>query len=388
MNGTVPIGRSGPLITTDDAVTSQAAALVSRTRLFWLLHAVGWTAFGIAMFAWGLDFMRLRDALVNKCLLVAIGALLTLLFRLIFQSLRAGSVSGAIAVFASVAVSFAGALLWRETHSLLFQGYFSWRTIGSIRVELRPISLGTFLYDGFVLLAWSLLYLAITNWMELELQRERTIRADAMARAARLQALQSQLEPHFLFNTLNAISSLVIEGKNADAERMITLLSNFLRLTLAKNGTPEIALAEELEFVRNYLEIERVRFGERLRVSIEADPEAMNGRVPALVLQPLIENAVKHGVLACEEGGSLAVSAARNNGSLRLTVADSGPGMAKDCTSRGVGLRNTVGRLRELYGDASSISMGRCTGGGLEVTIEIPFRAGKAPVSTAKGSSS
>src|SRR5262249_18784247 len=156
---------------------------------------------------------------------------------------------------------------------------------------------GTLMYDGFVLLAWCLLYSAITNWMQLEDQRERAIRAEGMAQAARLQALQSQLEPHFLFNTLNAISTLVVDGRTADAARMITRLSDFLRLTLETTDTPEISLAEELEFARRYLDIEQVRFGSRLRVIIDAQPDAMGGMVPALVLQPLIENAVKHGVL-------------------------------------------------------------------------------------------
>ncbi|MGC2321294.1 MAG: histidine kinase, partial [Terriglobales bacterium] len=173
-----------------------------------------------------------------------------------------------------------------------------------------------------------------------------------------------------------------------DAARMITRLSEFLRLTLDTTDKPEIALAEELEFVRRYLEIEQIRFGSRLRVTIDAEPEAMSGMVPALVLQPLVENAVKHGVLTLEEGGAVSVTAVRNNGTLRLSVADNGRGAAKDrLSARGVGLSNTVTRLQELYGDAARLSLGPSSAGGLEVAIQLPFRPGAtaAPKSSDSG---
>ena len=345
-----------------------------RAGWFWILQGCGWIAFGAAMFAWGLDFMSPRDALVNKCLLVATGLGLTLLFRALFRRLRTKRWSP-VATAGLLAISFAGALLWREVHTLLFQAYYSFTATGTVSARLVPIPLGTFLYDGFVLLAWSLLYLAINTWMELEQQRERAIRAEAMAHQARLRALQSQLEPHFLFNTLNAISTLVVEGQNSEAARMIARLSDFLRLTLETTDTPEIPLADELEFVRRYLEIEQVRFGASLRVSIDAEPEAMRGMVPALLLQPLVENAVKHGVLTSEQGGRVSVTAGRNNGALRLCVADDGPGMPQNRAAEwGVGLSNTATRLRELYGDSSRFSLDSSSGGGLAVTIELPFR--------------
>jgi len=358
-------------------VSSPFPAARVPSALFWILQCCGWTAFGAAMFAWGLDFMSPRDSLVNKCLLVATGLTLTFLFRVLFRKVRRKSWSPIATIAGLLAISFSGALVWREIHTLLFQAYYSLKANGSIFVRLVPIPLGTFLYDGFVLLAWSLLYLAINTWLELEAQRERAIKAEAMAHKARLRALQSQLEPHFLFNTLNAISTLVVEGQNADAARMIARLSDFLRLTLETTDTPEIPLADELEFVRRYLEIEQVRFGPSLRVTIDAEPEAMRGMVPALLLQPLVENAVKHGVLASERGGLVSITAGRNNGALRLCVADDGPGMPQNRKRDwGVGLSNTATRLRELYGDASRLSLDSSSeGGGLAVTIELPFRS-------------
>jgi signal transduction histidine kinase len=328
------------------------------------------------MYTWGLDFMSPREALVNKVLLVAIGLTLTLCFRALYRRMRKRSRSPVANIAILLAVSFIGAALWREIHTLLFQMYYSAQATGVVSARFVRIPFGTFLYDGFVLLAWSLLYVAINDWMELEEQRERAAKAEAMAHAARLRALQSQLEPHFLFNTLNAISTLVVEGHSLDAARMIARLSDFLRLTLEAKDTPEIPLAEELEFVRRYLEIEQVRFGSRLHVTIAAAPQAMSGMVPALVLQPLVENAVKHGVLTREQGGSVWVTAEQNNGSLRICVADDGPGLPKDGVAvRGVGLTNTATRLSELYGDGSRFSLDSSSSGGTAATIEIPFRS-------------
>jgi hypothetical protein len=179
-----------------------------------------------------------------------------------------------------IAVSFAGAAVWRETHSIFLQLYYHFIRREMLTFWFRSIPLGTLLYDGFVLLAWSLLYYGINDWIELESQRLHIARAESSAHSARLRALQSQLEPHFLFNTLNAISTLVSEGKNADANRMIARLSDFLRLSLETADTPEISVAQELEFVRRYLEIEQIRFADRLQVKIDAQPEALSALRP------------------------------------------------------------------------------------------------------------
>jgi two-component system, LytTR family, sensor kinase len=331
------------------------------------------------MFMWGLEFMSPRNALVNKVLLVATGFALTLLFRKLFQKLRTISRSAAVHIAALLATSFLGAAIWRGTHSLLFQIYLNVKASRTVSVQFPMPAIGTFLYDGFVLSAWSLLYFGINNWMQLSQERERAIKAEGLAQAARLRALQSQLEPHFLFNTLNAVSSLVVSGKNGDAARMITRLSDFLRLTLDTINTPEISLVEEFEFLRRYLEIEQIRFGDRLQINIDADPDVMSGMVPALILQPLVENAVKHGVFAQEEGGTVSITAERRNGALRLCVADSGRGVEPEKLGcEGVGLSNTVTRLRELYGDQASFSLGQSPRGGLQAAIEIPLRASAA----------
>jgi two-component system LytT family sensor kinase len=349
------------------------------TFLFWTFQCGGWATFGTVMFFWGLEYWSWPQALLNKVLLVLLGFTLTLILRGVYRRLRARPIQPLIFGFIVVALSFAGALLWREVHEVLFGaasgilGGEAW-TWAWVRIPL-----GLFLYDGFVLLTWSLLYNGIHTWMELEEQTRRAQRAEALAREARLRALQFQLEPHFLFNTLNAISTLVVEGSRPEATRMIARLSDFLRLTLESGDSPEISVARELEFVRGYLDIEQARFGDRLVASIVAGPEVMEGLVPALILQPLLENAVKHGVLQRDDGGTVTISVTRDGSVLRLTVTDDGPGLdATRETRHGVGLANTAARLTELYGANSRFELASMNGCGVSAAIEIPFRAAQA----------
>jgi two-component system LytT family sensor kinase len=378
LNTTLPNERSSAILQATADSTASLPILGSRYRaapLFWTLQCGGWLAFGLAMFTWGLDYFNPRDAFVNKALLVITGFGVTLILRSLYRRVRARSRTPQASALLIFALSFAGAAIWREIQTMLFQVYASVAGGGNVAVRLVAIPLGTLLYDGFVLFAWSLLYYGVNDWVELERQRERATKAEAMAHAARLRALQSQLEPHFLFNTLNAISTLVVEGQNSAAATMIARLSDFLRLTLDTTETPEISVAEELEFVRRYLEIEQLRFGDRLKVAMEAPADAMHGLVPALVLQPLVENAVKHGVLPREKGGSVTVTVARNNGVLQLCVADDGPGLPEGAAvTRAVGLSNTAARLAELYGDKSSFSLDSSPNGGVTAIMEIPFR--------------
>ena len=356
------------------------APIRHRALSFWPLHTFGWIAFGAVMLVWGLDYWAPKEAVVNKLFLVVTGFALTLGFRWIYRRLldRSIPVLGAV----MLALSFLGALLWYEAEMMLFQVYLGWMRDLALLVRPVRISIGLWLYYGFVLFAWSLLYVGMKMWREAERQRERALRAEMHAHEARLRALRSQLEPHFLFNTLNAISTLVSEGENGTATAMISKLSDFLRLTLEHADQPEIPVAEELEFVKRYLEIEQVRFGSRLRSQITAAPDAMDALVPALVLQPLVENSVKHGILPREEGGELRVAISRNNGCLLIDVIDNGVGARNGITARhGIGLQNTADRLLELYGDASRFDYGEAAGGGFFARITIPYRHREAATS-------
>jgi two-component system, LytTR family, sensor kinase len=347
---------------------------VGKAALFWILQSIGWLAFGIAMFIWGLEHWNLVDALANKILLIFTGFLLTLALRILYRTARKWSLPHIGSAALVLISSFAGAVAWYQAATILFAVYYTGAHGLPMQWGFATIPIGLLLYYGFVLLTWSLFYYGIHTWIEAENQRARALRAELSAHDARLLALRAQLEPHFLFNTLNAISTLIVEGKNASAVTMISRLSDFLRLTLENVEATEIPVAEELEFVKRYLEIEQTRFGDRLRVIIDAEPETMNALVPTLVLQPLVENAVKHGIFPREAGGSVGIAVARKNGMLELSVTDDGPGLRCGAHVRhGVGLANTAARLQELYADSMSFRLDDLPSGGLAARIAIPF---------------
>jgi len=221
----------------------------------------------------------------------------------------------------------------------------------------------------------------IWHWLDHQRRlRDRDRQARELSRQlaeARLQALRMQLNPHFLFNTLNAIATLVHRHPDA-ADEMIACLSDFLRLTLSAQNKPEAPLRTELEFARRYLDIEKVRFGERLTVREEIATDCLGVSVPSLVLQPLLENAVRHGIERSEEPGRIELSAHREAGQLVLRVSNTGPltGPTQDArrggSGGGVGLANTRARLRELHGDDAALALVEREGGGLNVEIRVP----------------
>jgi sensor histidine kinase YesM len=190
---------------------------------------------------------------------------------------------------------------------------------------------------------------------------------------AKLQALRMQLHPHFLFNTLNAISTLVHKDPQA-ADEMIGNLSELLRATL-DTTEQEIPLRQELGLLERYLEIQQARFGERLRIEKEIEPAALEGRVPTLILQPLVENAIRHGIEPQPGPGVVGIRAQRNGERLELAVRDSGTGIKASAKApEGIGLANTKARLQQLYGQSARLVLNRAAKGGCSVEIELPFR--------------
>lgn len=192
---------------------------------------------------------------------------------------------------------------------------------------------------------------------------------------ARLAMLRMELQPHFLFNALNAISGLVRRGDNEAAVTMLARLGTLLRRTLDGHGTQEARLGEELDLLEQYLAIERVRFGDRLDVTVEVEASLFDALVPTLVLQPIVENALRHGLARTPGAGTVRVCAERENGSLVLSVRDSGPGFAasQDGNYQGVGLSNTRARLEQLYGAAGRLDTGPAPEGGASVRITLPL---------------
>jgi LytS/YehU family sensor histidine kinase len=207
--------------------------------------------------------------------------------------------------------------------------------------------------------------------------RERELRAtqlEGQLAKAHLQTLKSQLQPHFLFNTMHSISSLMLTDVQA-ADQMMTLLGDLLRMSLESSGTQITTLSRELEFVNCYLEIEKVRFAERLNVTLDIAPETLDATVPHLFLQPLVDNAVKHGISKLPAGGEIRITAHADDGELQIEIRDNGPGFGREGTfpASGLGLRITRERLESLYGQDQSVELLSFPGGGTVTRVCIPF---------------
>jgi two-component system, LytTR family, sensor kinase len=226
------------------------------------------------------------------------------------------------------------------------------------------------LYGVILLVGWMLESRAKLAWQQVQASRL----SEQLARA-QLSALRQQIEPHFLFNTLNTIAGLVREGQNDSAVGMIAGLSELLRRTLQTTERQQVALGEEVEIAEKYLEIEKARFAERLHVSVNVTGELARARVPSLLLQPIVENAVKHGIAKRVEGGAIEISAERVNGTLMLSVRNDGPGFPEgwERAGTGIGLQNVRERLKSLYGEDGELQVGNAEGGA-RVVVRIPFR--------------
>jgi hypothetical protein len=215
---------------------------------------------------------------------------------------------------------------------------------------------------------------------QLRSQRE-TIESAELHRqlaAAQLQALQSQMEPHFLFNTLNTITSLVDLGRSHEASEMLSHLDVILRRTLHQRVPGKIPFHEELRVVEGYLAIQKARFSDRLKVRIETSEEALQGLVPCFLLQPIVENAVQHGIAAMENGGMIEARIVKSGDRLRMQVRDTGAAVESSTAGHGIGLSSTRDRLAHFYPGVHRFSAGPLSTGGYEVTIEIPYEVARA----------
>jgi sensor histidine kinase YesM len=272
-------------------------------------------------------------------------------------------------------------LIFSLAHLLLFVFVGSWMSNGApshsfsgLLAEFQPFFIANFAWWSLVY--WTILIgsYAFDYYRRYQAGAIKASQLEAQVAQAELQALKMQLQPHFLFNTLNSISSLALEDQRA-AVRMISRLGDFLRLTIENNGTQQVSLERELDFLKCYLEIQQVRFHDRLRVTLDVEPAALHAQVPNLILQPLVENAIKHGIAPRADAGHIGIRARLTQATLQVEVSNDGPPHAGNGngTRHGVGLANTRERLRQLYQERFQLDLETPAEGGAVCTLAIPL---------------
>ncbi len=282
------------------------------------------------------------------------------------RSLPVHLVAGFVVSVAHLAVSVAAGRF------LIGYPYYRAEAFGEVMLHLfiRNVHLDVVVYVGVVAGGYAIEYYRRFRQREVD-----ALRLEARLARAELQALESQLQPHFLFNTLNVIAVLVRKQETERAVRTLSRLGDLLRMTLDRSGRQVVPLAQELEFLRGYLEIQQIRFQDRLAISVDADDDCLEVEVPWLCLQPLVENAVRHGLAPRPGAGRIAVTARRRGDMVDIEVTDDGLGLPDDFDlerCRGIGVANVVARLSQLYGDGHVFELGARDGGGTRAFIELP----------------
>jgi sensor histidine kinase YesM len=340
-----------------------------KNRAFWVLQSIGWTGYFILRSLSGLANSMGAMFVVHTLLLTATGYSLTLLMASLYRRLITMRAIWTVIISLGTVILASAAFSFIET----------WSYATFLRPDAKPAGveyLGAIILDFALLAAWSALYYGINYYLLLEEEIDQRARLESQASTAQLAMLRYQLNPHFLFNTLNSISTLVLLRQTERANAMLSRLSSFLRYTLVNEPTAKVTLVQEVETLKLYLEIEKMRFEERLRPHFKIDGDAIGARLPSLLLQPLIENAIKYAVTPAEHGADIWITAQREGRAVRIEVADSGPGPGGapvDAMSTGVGLANIQDRLAQAYGPAHGYSTRTNEHGGFSVIIEIPL---------------
>jgi two-component system, LytTR family, sensor kinase len=347
--------------------------MLRREVQFWLFQLLGWGTWVVMLVLRDLTFVpaeymleRIGVFLVDA----AIGMILTTGLRYLYRAVWEQMVF--LRIVAVVLGCWVASQTWRPLKVLITDSEFGasvdltgygWVSFTS----MVPISMS-------ILLIWSVLYFCIKYYQLFQHEKEKSLRSEALAHEAQLRMLRYQLNPHFLFNTLNAISTLILVQSTDQANAMVTRLSKFLRYSLEHDPLDTVDLDHELGSLNLYLDIEKVRFEERLVIKVDLAPETEKALVPSMILQPLVENSIKHAIARSEEGGTIWISAYRcDRNQLCITVADDGPGSVSHPTSIGVGLKNIRDRLQEIYGDAHKLVLSERKPKGFQVMVMIPY---------------
>ena len=342
-----------------------------KNRAFWILQSAGWVAYFILRTLSGIANAMGWSYVIHTALLTATGYSLTLLMAAAFRRL----------IKQRPVITWVVSILIVLVAASVFSAIETWSHATFLRPGYRPEGaqfLGAIILDFTLLVAWAALYYSINYYILLEQQTDQLLRLEAQASSAQLAMLRYQLNPHFLFNTLNSISTLVLLKQTERANAMLSRLSSFLRYTLVNESTGKVTLAQEVETLKLYLEIEKMRFEDRLRPQFNIDPLAAGAGLPSLLLQPLVENAIKYAVTPQEEGADISVDAHRIGDRVVITVSDTGPGPQEQSSaatqSTGVGLPNIRDRLAQAYGADHRFETQTNTSGGFSVIIDIPYQ--------------
>ena len=364
--GARPKGPAKPIL---KGVGLDAPFFDDKNRAFWVLQSIGWGGYFILRSLSGLANSMGPMLIVHTLLLTATGYSLTLLMASLFRRLIA------MRVLYTLILSFATVAIAGGTFSVIE----TWSYVTFLKPDYQPVGLeylGALLLDFVLLVAWTALYYGINYYLLLEEEIDQRAHLESAASSATLAMLRYQLNPHFLFNTLNSISTLVLLKQTERANAMLARLSSFLRYTLVNEPTAQVTLAQEVETLKLYLEIEKMRFEDRLRPHFEIDSSTIGARLPSLLLQPLVENAIKYAVTPSETGADIWVKAERQGQGVRIEVADSGAAHGSGPSSHfstGVGLANIKDRLAQAYGAGHGFSTKANDHGGFSVIIDIPL---------------
>ncbi len=350
----------------------------NKQYLFWTLQAAGWSGWAFTFYLGVLFWGRLPSENYHWYLplISLIGMCLTLVLRALYRAMWDMAIlPRVLAIFLA---SYAAGLAWMACRAAIF-----YRAFPGERKAYEMHGMEWYSYfDGaisafWVMLVWSALYFGIKYYLQSQEEKERWLKAMNMAHEAQLKMLRYQLNPHFLFNTLNAISTLILDQNTELANTMVTRLSRFLRYSLDNDPMQKVTVAQEMDALRLYLDIEKVRFEDRLQLHFDVEDAAASALMPSLLLQPLVENSIKYAIANAINGGTIAISARVLGGDLLLSVADDGPGLdlrqGRLPKGGGVGLANCRERLKELYHNDQSFRLSNTEPHGLTINILIPL---------------
>jgi sensor histidine kinase YesM len=352
-----------------------------KSKAFWRLQGAGWGGYMLlrSVSAFSITNTLSSQAFVTILLQAIVGYCVTVLLSTFYAYYR--TLPRLREIFLTL-VTLGIATLLAATINALALSLFTPGDGAAVGIAAPGVTLKSIVSQLFltftVLGGWSALYFGINFYLIVEEQNDQLERLGTQASSAQLAMLRYQLNPHFLFNTLNSISTLVLLKETERANAMLSRLADFLRFTLIYEPTAHVTVAQEVQTLKLYLEIEKMRFENRLRPVFEIDPRAERARLPSLLLQPLVENAIKYAVTPSEEGAEIAVSARLVGERVRIAVTDTGPGLIENklgpSLSTGVGLANIRDRLVQAYGPDHRFDSRSTPGGGFAVEIEIPYQ--------------